>query len=504
MSLYTKYRPQSFSHLVGQDLVRHTLLHEIKHNSLTHAYLFCGPRGTGKTSSARLVAKGLNCPNKAIDGEPCDSCPLCISIREGNLIDVLEIDAASNRGIDEIRDLKEKIDYAPSLAQHKVYIIDEVHMLTKEAFNALLKTLEEPPENVYFILCTTEIHKIPETIISRCQRFDFKRIDIQIIIDRLAFIAQEESITIDPEALELIAHHVEGGLRDAIGLLEQLTIDKKLTAEHVRMHLGITGNSTIKKLVDMIVEKNTVESLKIINAVHTEGFDLATFTRELLEYLRKQLIDSIHTENGTTAQWLDIIEHLEKARDTFKTSIIPELSLEIAIIKICVDNAIPNSAKTQVSNSAENAIFFPVKPDSTTHATIAEENTVAAITHEMVMLEGSIGEHWQRIIEHINPPSLRRSLTQCSITEDEKTLTLIFRARFHMEKVTIPTVRTNIEKTIKELFGRTIAIKCELAITPALHDERKKMSPLREEASNEEKSPTPGITEKAIEMFNEW
>ncbi len=543
MSLYTKYRPQSFSHLVGQDLVRETLLNEIKNNSLTHAYLFCGPRGTGKTSTARLIAKSLNCTNKNEAGEACDACGICISIRDGSLIDVLEIDAASNRGIDEIRDLKSKIDYAPSLALNKVYIIDEVHMLTKEAFNALLKTLEEPPANVFFILCTTESHKIPETIISRCQRFDLKRIDYKTIMARLAFIAQGEGIEAEETAIELIARHVEGGMRDAIGLFEQLILDKKLTLEHVREHLGVTGHVTIKKLIDLLIAKDAKGALNTISDIHTEGFDLTTFTREVLEYLREQMISSVHSGDGKIGLWIGMIEHFEKARDMLKTTIIPQLPLEIAAIRICSNaqesmrapqaqaivqssNNIessrapqPTFVKTQqpIANNLKNidrpltpSPFPSFKPHTTQEATQEEAVTVAAISQELVKLEGNISEHWQRIIEHISPPSLRRSLCQCNLVETESELKLVFRAKFHMEKVDTVSVKSAVERAIKDLFGRLVKIRCELVIAQMTADERK-AELLRDRKPQEaEPEPTPpptsgtNVADKAMEMFNDW
>ena len=205
MSLYQKYRPQEFDSLAGQEHVKKTLQQALRKNVVSHAYLFCGPRGTGKTTTARLIAKALNCPNfDAETAEPCNKCDICESISNSSLIDVIEIDAASNRGIDEIRELKETIRFAPTLVKNKVYIIDEVHMLTNEAFNALLKTIEEPPENVFFILATTESHKVPETIMSRCQRFDFKRINHQALVDRLEFICQTEGLDFEREALESV------------------------------------------------------------------------------------------------------------------------------------------------------------------------------------------------------------------------------------------------------------------------------------------------------------
>ncbi len=567
MSFYTKYRPQSFSSLVGQDLVRETLISEIKNNSLTHAYLFCGPRGTGKTSSARLIAKALNCTNLGETGEPCDKCDLCVAIRDGSLIDVLEIDAASNRGIDEIRDLKEKINYAPTQAKNKIYIIDEVHMLTKEAFNALLKTLEEPPSQVFFILCTTEIHKIPETIISRCQRFDFKRIDAQSITARLAHIAAEEKIEVEEGALEMIAHHVEGGMRDAIGLMEQLAIDKKLTTKHIRMHLSITGHSTIQKLIDCITAKDTNTALAMINDVHNEGYDMSVFIREVLEFLREKLIESVQKNTGTTAATLQMIYQIEAAREMQRTTLIPQLPMEIAVIKMCTGVSAPQMAAPQQtqaapaptsqqfsapapsvrpqvaqSNSAPSAkpmarmslpplptmplqknatAAAPLSIESTPLATASEAATTQAITKEMVKLEGTIAQHWQRIIEHVSPPSLRRSLVQCSINErDDNTLQLAFRAKFHMEKVNVPTVKSSLENAIKHLFDRTVKVVCELVLMAVPNVEER--TPQKIESSYQDLPPVadttsdvaPGATgtnaksgtaaDKAMEMFGEW
>ena len=228
ISLYRKYRPHNFDNLIGQDHVRTTLINAIKSEHVAHAYLFTGPRGTGKTSSARLIAKALLCSALKDKHEPCNQCDLCLDINSGRLIDLIEIDAASNRGIDEVRELKEKINFAPSRAKYKVYIIDEVHMMTKEAFNALLKTLEEPPAHAYFILATTEVHKIPDTIISRCQRFDFRRLSLKALMTRLAYICEKEGIEAEDKALEVISRYVNGGMRDAIGLVEQLTVDGKL------------------------------------------------------------------------------------------------------------------------------------------------------------------------------------------------------------------------------------------------------------------------------------
>src|SRR3990172_1835861 len=213
--LYRKWRSQSFSELVGQEHVTRTLLNALASGRLAHAYLFCGPRGTGKTSTARILAKAINCQENAGLGEPCNRCLMCRSITEGRCLDLIEIDAASNRGIDEIRDLRDKVNFVPNEARYKVYIIDEVHMLTPQAFNALLKTLEEPPGHTVFVLATTEAHQVPSTIISRCQRFDFRRIPLPQMTERLAHICREEGISSRPEALETLARRATGSLRDA-------------------------------------------------------------------------------------------------------------------------------------------------------------------------------------------------------------------------------------------------------------------------------------------------
>lgn len=509
MSLYGKYRPQNFTNLVGQDHIRETLLHEIQKGTLTHAYLFAGPRGTGKTSTARLIAKALNCEKKSAEGEPCEKCEFCKTIADGSLIDVLEIDAASNRGIDEIRDLKEKIKFAPTRTKTKVYIIDEVHMLTKEAFNALLKTLEEPPENVYFILCTTEIHKIPETIISRCQHFDFKRIDARTIMTRLNYIAQMEGIEAQDAAIELIAKHVEGGLRDAIGLLEQMTINNKLLADHVRDHLGITGHETITSLLDVLEKKELTKALHIINEVHNEGYDLNSFVRETLECLRDRMITAIQQNQPNINLWLSMIGVFEEARDMLRNTVIPQLPLEIAAIKICGENAktepMPEQKEIAEKETKQKDSSSELPAIQTSEQSTEEEKkSVQTLKQEYEMekyTDGNLAKAWPRVLERISPPSVRRSLTAVKVSKiDETNVTLIFNSQFHMGKVNSIENRAKIEKAIEQVCGKIIKISCELNASAPQQIQEKSAKP-KEAAPNKETAEN--LAKKVMEMFGE-
>jgi len=289
---YRRWRPQTLADVVGQEQVTQTLLNALIGGHVSHAYLFCGPRGTGKTSTGRILAKAVNCLSNEGKGEPCNTCTICQAITGGRALDVIEVDAASNRGIDEIRDLREKVNYAPNQARFKVYIIDEVHMLTKEASNALLKTLEEPPPHIIFILATTEVHKVLPTILSRCQRFDFRRISQADVVAKLTRIGSTEGINIEPEGLRLIAKAATGSLRDAENLLEQLTTyyGTEIELQQVQTILGITGDWRAKELVRHIINNDVSAGVATINSVNSDGLDLRQFNRELIEYLRGLLL----------------------------------------------------------------------------------------------------------------------------------------------------------------------------------------------------------------------
>ena len=290
IALYRRWRPQEFDNLIGQDHISKTLANAIKSDKIAHAYLFSGPRGTGKTSMAKILAKALNC-SEGPTPIPCNKCDSCLKINEGSSMDVFEIDAASNRGIDEIRDLRESVKFAPVDGKYKIYIIDEVHMLTTEAFNALLKTLEEPPSHVVFILATTESHKIPATIHSRCQRYDFRKITVNEIFTRLQHVSEKMNIEIDNEALITIANHADGGMRDALSILDQCsTFAEKIKVDDVRNILGLIGREWIWSLVDSIAEKNTKESLHLVDDILSKGKDIKQILIELAQYFREIMI----------------------------------------------------------------------------------------------------------------------------------------------------------------------------------------------------------------------
>lgn len=353
-ALYRVYRPQSFGEIVGQEAVTRTLRNAIKEQRISHAYLFNGPRGTGKTSAAKIFAKAVNCltPN---DGEPCSKCTACLSAQSGEILDIIEIDAASNRGVDEIRDIRDKVHLSPNSLTYKVYIIDEVHMLTTEAFNALLKTLEEPPGHVIFILATTEPHKLPLTIISRCQRFDFHKISLTSLQQLLKHVCDQQGIQIDDEALTLIARYSEGGGRDALSVLDQAYSfsGDTITKEEIHLITGTISSEHMRKWLHALMEKKSSEVITLLDEALGAGKDPEQILRNFIQYLRDLLVyqnaplleemqaRAVYepefkefSEQVSSEVLFGAIEHLSKVQNEMKYSTFPRIMLEVALIQL--------------------------------------------------------------------------------------------------------------------------------------------------------------------------
>ncbi len=377
---YRKWRPQRLDQVVGQEAIARTLRNEVTMDRVAQAYMFCGPRGTGKTSTARILAKAVNCLSPQ-DGEPDNACAMCAGINEGRAMDLVEIDAASNRGIDDIRSLREKVHYVPNEARYKVYIVDEVHMLTEPAFNALLKTLEEPPDHAIFVLATTEVHKVPLTIISRCQRFDFRRIPLDTASARLSQLCRDEGIEADEEALAMLARTAAGSLRDAENLLEQALISygSPLLAEQVRGMLDLDTYQRALDLVAHVLGRSAGDGLKLIDAVASDGGDLVQLHRGATEYLRGALLlksgagAALDYPEETSARIASMVETapLERivgALKTFSSADVrrdngSRLPLELATVEVCrAPDAAPAAAASAPEPARQQQYRRPAAP----------------------------------------------------------------------------------------------------------------------------------------------
>jgi DNA polymerase-3 subunit gamma/tau len=505
---YRKWRPQTLGDVAGQEHVTQTLLNALNSGHVSHAYLFCGPRGTGKTSTGRILAKAVNCTGNG-KGEPCNTCDMCLAITEGRAMDVIEIDAASNRGIDEIRELRERVNYAPGKANYKVYIIDEFHMLTKEASNALLKTLEEPPSCVIFILATTEVHKVLPTIMSRCQRFDFRRISQNDMMQKLQQICKSEGIKIKEEALNLIARNSTGSLRDAENLMEKLFTyyGPSVSLKQVQSVLGITGDERAKELVEHIVNGDLPAGIKTINSVNNDGFDLKQFNREIVKYLRGLLLirngyqkdldftteeiaaltdlaNMISTEQVLKA--IKLFGKLELNLDNYST-----LPLELALVDCSlsssegIKNAVQTpqfksdviaQAKTNIITSNKDKKHKPElepEPEEELKPVIFDPKPVETETHtsykhvtkEFCNNLEQLNTNWKTIIEHA-PDSFKRSPALAILRSagvkpvafNDNTVVLSFRFPVHKDKIE----ETENNKIAAKIIGNFIGHPCEV------------------------------------------
>jgi len=505
---YRKWRPQTLSEVLGQEPVTQTLLHAVEGGKIAHAYLFCGPRGTGKTSTARILAKAVNCPNQA-GGEPCNACDMCRSITEGRALDVIEIDAASNRGIDEIRSLREKANYAPSLARYKVYIIDEVHMLTEAACNALLKTLEEPPGHVIFVLATTEAHKVISTIVSRCQRFNFHRLRQTEIMDKLKLICEKEGIHIELGALELIARAATGSLRDAENILQRMIAyyGNHIEFTKVQTELGVGWDSRVRQLARCIVNRDVAAGLKVINNLNSDGVDLRQFNLGLVEYLRGLLLAKSRCEEALDVTSEDLAEMGSLAASAtmdyllnavksfsgidFRSDNYSALPLELALLDCALSPPMRQEQPTttgpsEVVDGAEmteppdmvGAEFPPVALESDRVGTEDPGEVPVAPEPDGVETEipseeisqniDYIRNRWREFIKSLrgegssgNLDAFLRSACDPVALEDD-TLVLGFYYSFHKEKIEDAKYRYLVEKKLKEVFGRPYKIRCIL------------------------------------------
>jgi DNA polymerase III subunit gamma/tau len=421
-SLYRKYRSQTFGDLVGQDAASRALQGAIISARVAHAYLFSGSRGTGKTSAARLLAKALNCTGRARDSaEPCNKCQSCVEMTAGSALDLIEIDAASNRGIDEIRDLREKVNLAPALGPFKVYIIDEAHMLTEPAFNALLKTLEEPPPHVVFILCTTDAQKIPLTVIGRCQQFVFRRHSEEQITLRLTHIAKAENVQVDGDAMELIARTAQGSMRDAVGLMDQLVplASGPISLESARALLGIADPRLLDSLLDDVLAGRAAEALAELGRVYAAGAELRQVVRGLMEGCRDRLVAALTRRDQPTARRLssvlDALLHLDgEVRRHAEPRFLVEATLARLAVELGTSESVPAApAREEVAPAPSPVVSVPVS--------VSQAASSADVSG------------WADVLEKLNR-TVRAAYLDAQPEVDGTMLVLWFRYGFHHKK----------------------------------------------------------------------
>jgi DNA polymerase-3 subunit gamma/tau len=496
-ALYRKWRPRTFDEVVGQGHVTHTLQNALPSGRISHAYLFAGPRGTGKTSMGRLLAKAVNCLSTE-DDKPCNQCRICQAINEGRLLDLIEIDAASNRGIDEVRGIREKVNFRPNEARYKVYLLDEAHMLTEPAFNALLKTLEEPPPHVIFVLVTTEPHKIPDTIVSRCQRFDFRRIPLQEMIGRLKHIAEQEGLAVEPAALELIARSATGSMRDAESLLDQLISygGEEITLARVQSVLGTVPSQAVGELVDQLVARNVAKGLDVINRVVGDGVAPRQFNRQVVEYLRELLLIKVGDDSSlvrvtpevlqemkgqatrlSVRELIKVVRLFNQAGLDLKASVQSQLPLELAFVdatlgeegKAAPPVTRPGSRTVPEPPAGARAVSAPrpspaSEPARAVREKAREEPRAASAGLKLTL--DTVNSQWGRILSQVKLKnhSVEALLKSCRpLGVEGREVVLGFYYRFHKEKIEEPKNKALVESAISRVVEGSWHIRCVLS-----------------------------------------
>jgi DNA polymerase III subunit gamma/tau len=503
---YRKWRPLGWESLIGQDHIVQTLKNAIIQDRIAHAYLFSGPRGTGKTSTARIIAKAVNCLADDKKDKPCNACEHCQAINAGRFLDLIEIDAASNTSVDDVRSLREKINYSPSQGEYKVYIIDEVHMLSNAAFNALLKTLEEPPQHAIFVLATTEVHKIPATVLSRCQRHEFRRIPLKTIQTQLAEIAEKEKITIEPSALTEIARQATGSMRDAVSLLDQLaSTGDDVTLQFTKEVLGTAGNEFITHLIEAIVERNAGNAISIVNHTLDSGSDPRQFGRQVVNYLRNLLLVKMNNTESleTTQEEIDQLTMLSQKislemvlaaidifdRSTESNSIgwQPSLQLELAVLHACGSGRKEQAPQVSERQQKEKAsppaeVKVPKKPIEVpaaveTSADVEKfskkeektpKETPKKTAQNIDVEQNGIETYWKEIKEIAKNISGETGalLNSCrSATIKKGIVVLEFSSSILQSKMENGNNLENARRAIQELTGVAYNFRCEVTKT---------------------------------------